>query len=347
MRVMLCNRNGGPEVLVPGELPEPVPGPHQLLVAVRATSVNPVDTKVRRGGGATRAFPLVLGYDASGLVVDCGTAVSGWAAGDAVYGCPNLFGHGANAELVLLDARAAARKPASVDDGAAAALPLVGLTAWEALHDRARIQPGQTVLIHGGAGGVGHVAVQLARLHGCRVLTTAGRAESIAFCRERLGADEVIDYRSTDFVARVAELTGGRGLPVVLDTVGEETFRRSIDCVAPGGQLVTILGATPGDQAAKLLYRSITVHYEFMGARVAYGLDPAHQGDILAGLARLVDRGLLRPHVSRRLPLADVAEAHRQLETGHTIGKVAIEVSEAGRLQPRPDAERATDSTTA
>jgi NADPH2:quinone reductase len=334
MRVMLCNRNGGPEVLEPGELPAPIPGPHDLLVAVRASSVNPVDTKVRRGGGAARLFPLVLGYDASGVVVACGGAVSGWAPGDAVYGCPNLFAHGANAELVLLDARAAARKPASVDDATAAALPLVGLTAWEALHDRARIQPGQTVLIHAGAGGVGHLAVQLARLHGCRVLTTAGRPESIAFCRDTLGADEVIDYRSTDFVARVAELTGGRGLPVVFDTVGDDIFRRSIDCVAPGGQLVTILGATPGDGAAKLLYRSITVHYEFMGARVAYGLDPGHQGSVLAGLARLVDRGLLRPHVSRRLPLADIAEAHRQLETGHTIGKVAITVSDGGGPTP-------------
>jgi NADPH2:quinone reductase len=328
MRAMLCNRNGDPEVLEAGELPTPAPGPHDLLVAVRATSVNPVDTKVRRGGGAARSFPLVLGYDASGVVVACGPAVTGWAAGDLVYGCPNLFGHGANAEYVLLDARAAARKPGSVEHVEAAALPLVGLTAWEALHDRARIEPGQTVLIHAGAGGVGHVAVQLARLHGCRVFTTAGRPESIAFCRETLAADEVIDYRSTDFVARIAQLTSGQGVPVLFDTVGDETFRRSIDCVSVGGQLVTILGATPGDQAAKLLYRSITVHYEFMGVRVAHGIDPAHHGRILSGLARLVDRGLLRPHVSHQFALADVAEAHRQVETGHTIGKVAVRVSD-------------------
>jgi NADPH2:quinone reductase len=183
------------------------------------------------------------------------------------------------------------------------------------------------VLIHAGAGGVGHVAVQLARLHGCRVITTAGRDESIAFCRDLLGADEVIDYRTTDFVARCQDLTGGSGIDVVFDTVGDETFRRSIDCVAPGGQLVTILPATPGDRAPTLLYRSITVHYEFMGARVANDLEPGRQGDILTSIARLVDRGLLRVHVAARYALDQIAEAHRQIETARTIGKLAVLVA--------------------
>jgi NADPH2:quinone reductase len=329
MRAMIIAEHGGPEVLRAADLPTPAPGPNQLLVAVHATSVNPVDAKIRRGGGAPRKFPLVLGFDVSGVVTACGPGVSGWTPGDLVFGCPNLFGHGANAEYALLDARAAARKPESIDHATAAALPLVGLTAWESLHDRARIQPGQTILIHAGAGGVGHIAVQLARLAGCRVLTTAGRPESIAFCREQVRADEVIDHRQADFVARVMELSDGRGLPVVMDTVGDETFQRSIDCVAPGGQLVTILGAVPGQRADALLFRSITVHYEFMGARVAYGIDPAHQGGILAGLARLVDRGLLRVQLATRLPLAQVADGHRQIETGRTIGKIAIEVASA------------------
>lgn len=327
MRAVIIRANGGPEVLEAAELPTPVPGPHQLLVEVHATSVNPVDTKIRRGGGAARTFPVTLGHDASGVVRGLGPLVEGWAEGDLVYGCPHLFGPGANAEYALLDARAAARKPATLDHAAAATLPLVALTAWEALHDRARIAPGQTVLIHAGAGGVGHVAVQLARLAGCRVLTTAGRPDSIAFCRDTLGADEVIDYQRADFVARVKELTDGRGADAVLDTVGGETFQRSIECVTPGGQLVTILAATPGDRAPLLLYRSITVHYEFMGARVANGLDPAHQGAILTSLARLVDRGLVRPHVSARFPLEQVADAHRLIETGRTIGKIAILVA--------------------
>ncbi|HVX94953.1 MAG TPA: zinc-binding dehydrogenase [Polyangia bacterium] len=328
MRAIALEEHGGPEVLREMDLPPPRPGRHQVLVEVCATSVNPVDTKIRRGGGATRAMPIVLGHDASGVVRECGPDVEGWSAGDAVYGCPHLFGPGANAELALLDARAAAKKPTTIDDATAACLPLVGLTAWESLHDRARIQAGQTVLIHAGAGGVGHVAIQLARLHGCRVITTAGRPDSIAFCRDTLGADEVIDYTKEDFAARVRDLTRGRGADVVLDTVGEETFRRSIDCVTPGGQLVTILASTPGDRAPLLLYRSITVHYEFMGARVANDLDPGRQGKILASLARLVDRGLLHVHVSARFPLARLADAHRQIETGRTIGKIAVVVAE-------------------
>ena len=327
MRAIVLREHGGPEVLVPEELSPPTPGRHDLLVQVHATSVNPVDAKVRRGGGAARAFPIVLGYDASGVVRACGRDVEGWSEGDDVFGCPNLFGAGANAEYVLLDARAAARKPSTIDHAAAACLPLVSLTAWEALHDRARIQPGDAVLIHAGAGGVGHVAIQLARLHGCRVITTAGRDDSIAFCRDVLGADDVIDYRSTDFVARCKALTLERGVDIVLDTVGGETFQRSIDCVVPGGQIVTILAATPGDRAATLLYRSITVHYEFMGARVANGLDPGHQGDILTSIARLVDRSLLRVHVGARFPLAQVADAHRRIETGRTIGKLAVVVA--------------------
>jgi NADPH2:quinone reductase len=327
MRAVTLREVGGPEVLKLEELPVPVAGRHQLLVAVHATSVNPVDTKVRRRSGTARAFPIVLGYDASGVVAGLGPDVVGWSVGDEVFGCPNLFGPGANADYVLLDARAAGRKPASVDHATAAALPLVSLTAWESLHERARIQPGQTVLIHAGAGGVGHVAIQLAHLHGCRVITTAGRSESIAYCRDVLRADEVIDYRDTEFDARVRELTGGRGADVVFDTVGEETFRRSIACVAPGGQLVTILASTPGDRAPELLYRSITVHYELMGMRVAYDVDPARQGAILTSIARLVDGGLLRVHVGRRVPLAEVGEAHRLIESGHTIGKIAIVVA--------------------
>lgn len=324
MRAMVIEKHGGPDELRPAERPTPEPDENQLLLEVHATSVNPVDARIRRGGNVPRKFPLILGFDVSGVVRSCGARVRGFQPGDEVFGCPHLFRDGANAEYVLVDHRTVARKPASVDHATAAALPLVGLTAWQALHDRARIGPGQTVLIHAGAGGVGHVAVQLARLAGCRVVTTASRPESMAFCRDVVGADEVIDHGNTDFVARVLALSGGRGLPVVLDTVGGEVFRRSIDCVAPLGQLVTILPDTAGDRGAVLLNRSITIHHEFMGARQAHDVEPGHQGAILASLARLVDGGLLRPHVSGRLPLTEVAEGHRRIETGRTIGKLAI-----------------------
>jgi NADPH2:quinone reductase len=325
MRAVVIHENGGPDVLRLEDRPAPEPGEYDLLVAVHATSVNPVDAKFR-SRPMPRPFPATLGFDVSGVVESCGSRVTGWQAGDEVFGCPSLMGNGANAELVLLDARAAARKPKSIDHYTAAALPLVSLTAWESLHERARIEAGQTVMVHAGAGGVGHIGVQLARLQGCRVITTASRPESIAFCRDTLRADEVIDYKQTDVVARVNELTGNKGLPVVFDTVGGDNFKRSIECVAALGQLVTILGADAGDRAQLLLNRGITVHYEFMGVRVAYGIQPEKQGAILRSIAQLVDNGLLRPHVSLRLPLEKVAEGHRQIESGRTIGKVVIAV---------------------
>lgn len=325
MRAVVIHQVGPPEVMQLAELPLPTPAPHDLLVAVHATSVNPVDTKIRLGL-RPRQMPLVLGYDVSGVVVACGAAVKNWQPGELVYGCPNVMRHGANAEFALLDSRAAARKPVTIDHLQAAALPLVSLTAYEALHERARIQAGQWVLIHAGAGGVGHIAVQLAKLQGCKVITTAGRSESLAFCRDTLKADHVIDYRSSDFVARVMELTDGAGVPVVFDTVGGDTLKRSVDCLAPCGNLVTITASDPGSAAASLLYKSATLHYEFMGARVAYDREPEKQGAILTGIAQLVDSGALRVHVSSEWTLETLVAAHHAIESGHTIGKMVVRV---------------------
>jgi NADPH2:quinone reductase len=327
MRAMVIREHGGPDVLQSGELPEPTLRDTDVLVRVHATSVNPVDTKVRQRSGSGREFPLVLGFDVSGSVVRCGNRANQWKPGDEIIASPNLFRHGANAEYVAIDGRTAAAKPISIDHTTAAVLPLVSQTAWEALHLRARIRPGQSVLIHAGAGGVGHIAVQLAKLHGCRVLTTAGRDESIAFCRDVLHADEIIDYRRTNVAEQVKALTDGKGAPVVIDTVGGEVFLQSIDCCAVNGQLVTILGSNTGDRGQGLLYRNITIHYEFMGIPAWHELEPERPGQILSGISRLVDAGLLHPHVSHRLPLERVADGHRQVETGRTIGKVAITVA--------------------
>lgn len=326
MRAIAFREYGPADVLQWEELPTPEPAEHELLVEVHATSVNPVDTKVSRMKGIERALPVVLGYDVSGVVVRCGADVQDFQPGDEVFGCPNLFGPGANAEYVRLDARAAARKPVSVDHATAATLPLVALTAWESLHDRARLRPGETMLIHAGAGGVGHIAVQLAHLHGASVITTAGRPESLSFCRDVLQAEHVVDYTTDDFVARVRDLSGGKGVRAALDTVGGAVFGRTCECMAPNGQLVTILPPVPEGSPALLLYRSITVHYEFMGVRVSQQQEPERQGAILAGIARLVDLGFLKPHVSTRFPLDRLADAHRAVETGRTLGKVAIVV---------------------
>jgi len=328
MRAMAQREYGGPEVLRLEELPEPVLRDTDILVAVHATSVNPVDTKVRARATVPRDFPLVLGYDVSGIVVRCGAGVTQWQPGDEIFAAPNLFRPGANAELVALDARSAARKPAALDHAAAAALPLVSQTAWQALHLRARIAPGQSVLIHAGAGGVGHIAVQLAKLHGCRVITTAGRDESLAFCRDVLRADEVIDYGREDVVEKVKALTGGRGVPVAFDTVGGDVFVQCLDSIAINGHVVTILGGSTDlrQRGQHLLYRNATISYEFMGIPTAHEIEPERPGRILATIAKLTDAGALRPEVRHRFPLERLAEAHRQVETGRTVGKVAVTV---------------------
>jgi len=328
MRAMAQREYGGPEVLRLEELPEPVLRDTDILVAVHATSVNPVDTKVRARATVPRDFPLVLGYDVSGIVVRCGAGVKQWKPGDEIFAAPNLFRPGANAELVALDARSAARKPAALDHASAAALPLVSQTAWQALHMRARIAPGQSVLIHAGAGGVGHIAVQLAKLHGCRVITTAGRDESLAFCRDVLRADEVIDYGRENVVEKVKALTGGRGVPVAFDTVGGDVFVQCLDSIAINGHVVTILGGSTDlrQRGQHLLYRNATISYEFMGIPTAHEIEPERPGRILATIAKLTDAGALRPEVRHRFPLERLAEAHRQVETGRTVGKVAVTV---------------------
>jgi NADPH2:quinone reductase len=324
MRAIVVPEFGGPEVLRPQEMPEPTPGEHELLVEVHACGLNPIDYKVRRGALAKgRPMPIILGFDVSGIVRGKGNSVSDFAIGDEVYAAPSLVRNGANAELVCVDARAAALKPKSIDHIQAASLPLVIITAWEALGQRARVQRGEAVLIHAGGGGVGHVAIQLAKLHGCRVLTTASRAESIALCKQN-GADVIINYREADFVERVRQETSGRGCPVVFDIVGGETFDRSLDCVAADGRIITCVG-TPSEKIAQKLFRlNATLIFEFMGAPGVYGIRPESHGEILRAAAELVNQGKLKPHVSRVLDFNEIAEGHCLLETEHVTGKLVV-----------------------
>jgi len=326
MRAIVVPDFGGPEVLKSQEMPAPTPGEYDLLIEVHGCGLNPIDFKVRRGALAKgRQLPIILGFDVSGVVHGMGQAVSGFHVGDEVYAAPSLVRNGANAEFVCLDARTAAHKPKSLDHVRTAALPLVTITAWEALLQRARAQHGETVLIHAGGGGVGHVAIQIAKLHGCRVLTTASRSESLELCKQ-LGADVVINYREKDFVERVKQETGGRGCPVVFDTVGGETFDRSLDCVAADGRLITCVG-TPSEKIASKLFRlNATLIFEFMGAPGVYGIRPESHGEILRAAALLVDDGRLKPHVSRVLAFEEITEGHRLLEASHVTGKLVVRV---------------------
>jgi NADPH2:quinone reductase len=322
--------HGGPDVLRPVRIPRPQPKPDEVLIRVHGSSVNPADLRARRPDPGrrvlTRSFPLVLGYDVSGTVVQAGSTVANLRVGDEVFGSPSPQGAGAHAEYVAIDARVLARKPKLLSHGQAGAAPLVSLTAWQALVERARVEQGQTVLIHGGAGGVGHMAVQIAKAHGCRVLATAGRAASAALCRE-LGADEVIDYRHEDFVARTLALTDQRGADVVLDSVGGNTLARSALCTRPLGQVVTLVPTEFVGEAQAAFMRGITLHFVMMWTRSFYERAPAQLGRALTAIAGLFDTGRLRVIVAQRYPLKELAEAHRRLEQGGFQGKLAIDVA--------------------
>jgi NADPH2:quinone reductase len=331
MKATVMTAVGGPEVLQATEQPDPgAPGPRQIRVRVHAASVNPVDTKLRaRGTYYPDRMPAILGCDGAGVVQAVGGEVTRFRPGDEVYYCYGGIGGdpGSYAEFTLVDEAVVARKPATLSFEQAAALPLVLITAWESLHDRAGITAGSTVLIHAGAGGVGHIAVQLAKAAGARVITTVGSADKAAFVRE-LGADEVVNYRETDFVRAVLDLTGGIGADLAFDTVGGAVFQQSFTAVRPYGDVVTLLQPGPGMDWKIPRLRNQRTSLELMLSPMYYGWSDAlrHQGDILTEGAGLVDRGQLRVHLSDVLPLADAAEAHRRIEAGGMQGKLVLRV---------------------
>ncbi|MFI9027865.1 NADP-dependent oxidoreductase [Streptomyces sp. NPDC053560] len=309
MRAISQDVHGGPEVLKETELPRPEPGPGQVLIAVHAAGVNPTDWKHRAGGRFVHRLPLVLGWDVSGVVTAVGFGVTLFEPGDEVFGMvPYPHGVGTHAEYVTGPARAFVRKPAGLDHVRAGALPLAALTAYQALVDTADVRPGQRVLIHAAAGGVGHLAVQIAKARGAYVIGTASAGKH-EFLRG-LGADELIDYRGTDFAEAAGEVD------VVLDTLAGETLTRSLDVLRKGGTLVSILsGGTPED-AAK-------------AAEIGVGLkammvEADHAS--MRAVADLVEEGALRVHVDRTFPLADAAAAHTAGETGRTTGKLVLTV---------------------
>ena len=326
MRAIVVPEFGSADVLTLQDVPAPAQGEHDLLIEVYACGLNPIDFKIRRGALAKgRSLPLILGFDVSGVVRGIGKSVQDFRLGDEVYASPSLVRNGANAEFVCVDARTAALKPKTLDHVQAAALPLCTITVWEALCQRARIQSDETILVHAGGGGVGHLAIQLAKHQGCRVLATASQPGSMALCRE-LGADVVINYAEADFVEVVRQETGGCGCQVVFDTVGGETFDRSLDCVAADGRVITCVG-TPSEKIPQKLFRlNATLIFEFMGTPGVYGIRPESQGEILRSAASLADEGRLRPHVSRVLAFEEIAEGHHLQEEGHVTGKLVLRV---------------------
>ncbi|MFI8823527.1 NADP-dependent oxidoreductase [Streptomyces sp. NPDC053431] len=309
MRAISQDTHGAPDVLREVVLPRPAPGPGQILVAVRAAGVNPTDWKHRAGRLFLDRLPLVLGWDVSGLVEAVGFGVTLFKPGDEVFGMlPYPHGVGAHAEYVTAPARAFAAKPAGIDHVQAGALPLAALTAYQALVDTADVRAGQRVLIHAAAGGVGHLAVQIAKARGAHVIGTAS-APKHAFLRS-LGADEVIDYRTGDFRDAVQDVD------MVLDPLSGDTRTRSLDVLRPGGVLVSILPGTDPDDLVKAAARGVRVETLLVEAD--------HSG--MKAVAELAASGALRAHVEAVFPLAEAAKAHALGETDRTTGKIVLTV---------------------
>jgi len=328
MKAVQMTATGGPEVLQPLDLPEPqLHSPSGIKVRVKAAGINPVDTKLRgRGLFYPDALPAILGLDGAGVVEAVGAEVARFRPGDEVWYCNGGLGGepGNYAEYHIVDEAVAQPKPESIDFTRAAAAPLVLLTAYEALFDRAGMREGRTVLVHAGAGGVGHVAIQLAKIAGARVITTVSTEEKANFVRS-LGADAVVNYKEHELLDAVMEWSGGRGVDIALDTVGPETLKASIPAVAPYGDLVTLLdpGAVEWKEARN---RNLRIGFELMLTPLLSDLPEAraHQGEILRQCAEWIDAGRLRIDVGGTYPLEQAAAAHRLVEDGHVQGKLVL-----------------------
>lgn len=310
------------------DLPVEKPKAHEVLIEVHASGVNPVDTKIARGLFETAAptLPAVIGMDVSGVVAEIGKDVKGFAVGDEVYGCVGgLKGRpGTLAEYVTADARLVALKPKSLSMRQAAALPLVCITAWEGLIDRAKISPGQTVLIHSGAGGVGHVAVQIAKAHGADVYTTVSTPEKHKIAHD-FGAT-TIPYREMSVADYVAKFTDGKGFDVVYDTVGGQIFEDSAAATRRNGKLISCAGWGVHD-LNNILGRSLDLIGIFMALTLLTGENLERHGDILREMTPLIEAGQLRPLLDpQSFTLNDVVQAHEHLLSGKAVGKIVVDI---------------------
>ena len=309
---------------------QPAPGEYDLLVEVKAASVNPVDTKVHKGAQKNGLQqPRILGWDASGIVLDVGSKVSGFKAGDEVYYAGDITRPGSNTTHQLIDARITGHKPASLDWAEAAAIPLTALTAWEGLFDRLHIDQAtedSTLLIVGGAGGVGSLAIPFAKLHSkVKVIATASRPESVQWCKER-GADLVINYQ--DMPAEL-EKQGLKQVDYIFclnDTDGH--WDTLAQLIAPQGQICTIVENEKPLNMDQLKLKSAALHWEFMYTRSMYTTpDIARQGEILNATAKLLDEGKITTSLSKTLQglsVETLTEAHRLVLEGHMRGKVVM-----------------------
>lgn len=331
MKAIVMRTAGSPEVLQLEEAPQPqLQNPTEILVRLKAAGVNPVDTKVRqRGTFYPEQMPAILGCDGAGIVEAVGSQVKRFQPGDEVYFCAGGLGKektGNYAEFAVIEEHLVAPKPNYFSFAEAAAAPLVLITAWEALYNRGRLAPGQTALIHAGAGGVGHVAIQLAKIRDAQVCSTVSTQDKARLVR-KLGADYPILYRDTDFVAATLNWTDGEGVDLAFDTVGGKNFPATFPAVRIYGDIVTLLTPQLEPQDWKVArQRNLRLSLELMLTPALQGLVTAqqHQGEILRQCASWIDQGKLKIHLSQTYPLEEAAAAHRALESSSTTGKIAL-----------------------
>ncbi|KAA2211541.1 zinc-dependent alcohol dehydrogenase family protein [Teichococcus oryzae] len=328
MKAIVLTRFGGPDAFELREVPVPSVGPHQMRVRVHATAVNPLDCQIRRGDYTDYVrLPAIIGHDISGVIEEVGSDVIEFGIGDEVYYTPKIFGGtGSYAEQNVVDVDLAGRKPRNLSHIEAASLTLVGGTVWEAFVQRAQLKVGETVLIHGGAGGVGTIAIQVAKAIGARVITTA-LARDHDFVHS-LGADEAIDFMAEDYVKAVLRQTGGEGVNVVFDTIGGDTLTRSPLTLAAFGRVVSLVDIAQPQNLIEAWSKNAAYHFVFTRQ---------NRGKLDA-LTNLIERGLVKPVIGAAFPLERMGEAHVLLENGRTHGlrgKVVIDVwGEAGALYP-------------
>ncbi|SDP13455.1 NADPH:quinone reductase [Rhodoferax sp. OV413] len=310
MKAVRIHRYGDRSVLAYEDAPLPTIAADEVLVRVVAASVNPVDWKIREGHLQSMIpypLPLTLGWDVSGVVAAVGAEVTAFAVGDAVYSRPDIKRNGTYAEYVAIHASEVAHKPKTISHVEAAALPLAGITAWQSLFHAAQLAAGQRVLVHAASGGVGSLAVQLAKSHGAYVVaTTSGKNKALV---QSLGADEVVDYQTQNFATMVSDMD------VVFDTLGGAVQEASWDVLKPGGILVSIVSPPPEEQATLRGLRSAFVFIE-------------PNAPVLEQLAWQVDAGKLRPLIGAEFALQDLAQAHALSETGRVVGKIVVYVGQ-------------------
>ena len=310
MKAVRIHSYGGSEVLKYEDVPRPVPEEGEMLIRVHATSINPFDVAVRSGyvvNYFNHTLPLILGTDVSGVVEEMGPNTNTFSPGDAVYTRAGVYRDGAYAEYVVAAAADVTKKPSSLDHIHAAALPHVTLAAWEALFVQSNLSEGQTVLIHGAAGGVGHIAVQLAKWRGANVICTA--SDNIDLF-DRLDVDEAINYSKTAFEDVV------KNVDLVLDTIGGDTLERSWSTLKSGGTLVSLLEQPSAETS------------EAYGVKSSMVVSNPPIAETLDKVSQLVDEGEIKPIVSSVLSLNEVKKAHQMIETKHTRGKIVLNVAE-------------------